>query len=79
MRYVTGASRAHRCSEGGGGGSLAWPNKHSRKGNRLLTWGGQLVLELRHCPPCPHSISFSFFIFMGIVVVVVGVLVIIEG
>jgi hypothetical protein len=35
--------------------------------------------EMGYSPDFPHSISFGFFIFTDIVVVVVGVLVVIEG
>ena len=34
--------------------------------------GNKLVFKLGPYPPCPHSISFGFFIFMGIVVVIEG-------
>jgi hypothetical protein len=35
--------------------------------------------EMGYSPCFPHSISFGFFIFTDIVVMVVGVLVVIEG
>jgi hypothetical protein len=68
MRYVTGVPRAHGCSKLGGGGSFSGPDTVNARER-----------EMGYSPCFPHSISFGFFIFTDIVVVVVGVLVVIEG